>query len=120
MFNYLQLFINKSITFVQKGYDSAFVNEQLEIVKNMERKDLLVTKEKVGSKEGDEFRIVLGYNIQKNKVENIIKKHWNILLRDKVLGGVLPPCPLFVYKKAQSLRNIVAPGVLGPLVRKVF
>lgn len=45
----------------------------------------------MGSKEGDEYRIVLGYNIQKNIVENIIKKYWNILLRDNILGGVLPP-----------------------------
>lgn len=58
-------------------------------------------------------------NIQKNKVENIIRKHWNILLRNNLLGGILPPCPSFVYKKTLNLRHILAPGVLDPPVRGI-
>lgn len=100
--------------FIQKGYDVQLVNKQLEEVKNMERKDWLKTKEKVVRKEGEEYRMVLSYNIQKNRIENTFKKHWNVLLRDKVLGGVLPQCPSFVYKKAPNLRDILAPGVLDP------
>lgn len=82
----------------------------------MDRKDLLVNKDKIRgeAKMADEFRILLGYNIQRRKVENIFQKHWEILLRDRVLGGALPPAPKFVYKKAPNLRNFLAPSVLDP------
>lgn len=100
--------------FIQKGYNAKLVNKQLEEVKNMERKDLLKNKEKVEKKDGEEYRMVLSYNFQKNKIENIIRKHWNVLLRDNVFGGALPRCPSFVYKKAPNLTDILAPGVLDP------
>lgn len=45
---------------LQKGYDGTCINKELEIVKTMERKELLVTKDKAGGtrNEGGEFGIV--------------------------------------------------------------
>lgn len=82
-------------------------------------RDLIKTKEPRDEDQRvkEQFRIILDYNVQSKKVENIIKKYWNILQRDKLLCKVLPPQPRFVYKKAPALRKILAPSVIDPLKR---
>lgn len=60
----------------------------------------------------------MGYNLQSKKMENIFRRYLSIILKDKVLGKVLPPVPKFVYRKNPNLRNKFAPGVLNPLVRE--
>ena len=62
------------------------------------------------------FKMILDYNVQHKKFERIIAKNWSILKQDKVLGPVLPEKPQFIYKKAPSLRDRLAPSVLNPPV----
>lgn len=53
----------------------------------------------------NKFRIVLDYNTIQRDGENY---------QDTILGPVLPSYPWFVYKKASSLCNMLAPGVIDP------
>lgn len=57
---------------------------------------------------------MLDYSIQYKKFERIIAKHWPILKNDQTLGPVLPDRPEFIYRKAPSLRDRLAPGVVDP------
>ena len=82
---------------------------------SLNRADLVQDSNKQVTKEGNfEFKIVLDYNIQYRQFEKIVNKHWEVLKKDKVLGTVLPAHPRFIYRKAPSLRDVVAPGVIDP------
>lgn len=39
-------------------------------------------------------------------------KYWSILKYDRILGPHLPNRPEFIYSKAPSLRDSLAPGVI--------
>lgn len=56
--------------------------------------------------------MILDYNIQHRKFEKIVEKHWPILKHDRILGPLLSDRPQFVYKRAPSLRDKLAPGVI--------
>lgn len=60
-------------------------------------------------------RKILDFNVHK-KFEKIVRRHWPILKQDRVLGPALPEYPEFVYRKAPSLRDKLAPGVINPPV----
>ena len=58
--------------------------------------------------------MLLDFSIQHKKFEKIVAKHWPILKGDVVLGPALPERPQFIYRKAPSLRDRLAPGVTDP------
>lgn len=99
--------------FEQKGYDNG--KERLS-VQALDRGSLIESKTLSVSthKHTDGFGMVFDYNIQCKKIENIIKKHWYILSRNKVLNKILPPIPRFIYRKAPTLRDKLAPGIIDP------
>lgn len=45
-------------------------------------------------------------------------KHWEILMKDRFLGTVLPPRPRFIYKTTPTLRDVLSPSVVDPPVIK--
>lgn len=102
--------------FKEKGYSEALVNAEIAKVLAIDRNT--VVEDKVKSIEDNtnvsSYRIILDYNIQYKKLEHIIAKHWPILKGDRTLGPVLPDHPRFIYRKAPSLRDRVAPGVIDP------
>lgn len=60
----------------------------------------------------------MDYNLQYIKLERIIIKHWGILLKDRTLGPVLAARPQFIYRRAPTLRDVIAPDVVDPLIVK--
>lgn len=64
------------------------------------------------------YKRILEYIVQFRKVENIIKKHWSILWKDKIPGLLLPLYPAFIYRKAPKLKDKLAPGVIDPPKQK--
>lgn len=77
------------------------------------------SKPKPIKNDGSEIRIILNYNIQHKKFEKIIMKHWDILKKDRVLGTVLPSRPRFIYRRAPTLRDVLALSVVDlPVVRE--
>lgn len=81
--------------FREKGYNL----KELECCKNkvsvMDR-DSLLTNAKPRKYKG-ELTFITGFHRQYKEVENIFKKHWPILLKDKDLGPLLPIKPTFIY-----------------------
>lgn len=57
-------------------------------------------------------RFITTFNFQYKKMENILKKHWSILLQDPLLKTSLPLIPRITYRKAPSLKNRIAPSKL--------
>lgn len=49
--------------------------------------------------------IVLNYNVQHRKVEQIIKKYWTKFRVDRDLKQMLPDRPKFMYKKAPLIKE---------------
>lgn len=47
-------------------------------------------------------------------METIIKKHWPILQSDRTLNSILPRKPVFIYKKAPTLRNKLVHNAIDP------
>ena len=102
--------------FVSKGYSRPLIKQEMEKVRLLERSVIVADKPPITDKEPSNFKMVLDYNIQYKKFEKIVAKHWPILKGDVVLGPALPDRPQFIYRKAPSLRDSLAPGVIDPPV----
>lgn len=50
------------------------------------------------------------YTSKAFEIQSIIKKNWNILKHDPVLGKTLPDHPNIVFRKPQDLRSLIAPS----------
>lgn len=104
--------------FQQKDYSKDVIHKEIARVGSLNRSDLI--SDSNNKKEvKHEFKIILDYNIQHKQFEKIVRKHCEVLLRkDEVLRAVLPPRPLFIYKRAPTLWDVIAPGVIDPPVFK--
>lgn len=103
--------------FVDKGYEKSFFQHKIEEIRNIERQKK--NKEKEESKY-TEIPLIFYYNLQFEKLESIVRKHWKILLADRYLNQVLPPFPRFVYRRAPTLHDLLAENGLDPPSKKVF
>lgn len=103
--------------FIEKGYEVGGIEIEKRKVLNMHSECLLLEGKQQGSY-NQECNMILDYNVQFRQVEKIIRKDWNTLKKDKVLGPLLHIKPGFIYKKAQSLKDLIAPGVIDPPKRK--
>lgn len=82
--------------------------EVMELMK-LDRELLIKDKEHTKQKEGNNvFRIILDYNVQYKQMEN---KYWGIILKDNVLGPILPSNLLIIYNKAPNPQNFLAPVI---------
>ena len=104
------------IFFIDKGYNKDFIMEQIQKVYETPRTSL--TQDKIKTKRLEtELPIILNYNTQHKQLEAIIKKHWPILKADRQLQGILPSYPRVVYRRAPTLRDLVAKNIPDPPVR---
>lgn len=62
----------------------------------------------------------MDFNIQHKQIEKICKKYWNIVKADRHLGPILPEKPKFTYRRAPTLRDLIAKNVLDPPAQKKF
>lgn len=85
-------------------------------MKNTDRNTLVSNVPNVNQNSAANMRIILDFNVQHKKFERLVQKHFPILKQDRVLGPVLPEHPQFIYRKAPSLRDKLAPGVIDPPV----
>lgn len=100
--------------FLQKGYHRDVLKNGVVRVHNMDRNLLILGQNRLRK-----INIVMDYNLQYKKLVKIVNKHWVILLKDWVLGPILPECPQFIYCRAPTLRDRIAPGVVdSPIVKE--
>lgn len=58
------------------------------------------------------LRFIIQYHTQHKQMENIVKKHWPLLLQDEHLLPTLPNRPQFAYRKAPNIKSKVATSKL--------
>lgn len=104
-FNEQARFIGKR--FIKRGYDEDFINQKIEEVTRMERTPLFQDRSR-NERITYELPIILDYNVQHKQVEKIFKKHWSILRADTQLCTILPVVPKFTYRRAPTLRDMIA------------
>ena len=103
--------------FTQKGYSEDFIQLKIEEVKNVSRENLISDKKKFAKVE-QEIPIILNFNVQHRQLESVFRKHWPILKADRQLQDVLPVAPKVVYRRAPTLRDLVAKSVPDPPNKK--
>lgn len=57
-------------------------------------------------------RMITTFHTQNKKMENVLKKHWNILSQDPHLKSILPNQPKVTYRRAPNLKSKIAPSRL--------
>ncbi|XP_040285898.1 uncharacterized protein LOC120999093 [Bufo bufo] len=75
--------------FLAKQYPSNLLEDSLERVRKLSRRTLLTVKTAQNKETDSQFRIILPYTIQRKKIEEIVKRHWHLLLQDKTLGMLM-------------------------------
>lgn len=58
------------------------------------------------------IRFITTFHSQHNRMEKILRKHWDILQQDPHLRSILPTHPQVTYRRAPNLKNKIAPSKL--------
>lgn len=106
--------------FIDKGYDNAILDYEIQRAINTERKTLLEIKPKKDPDEKLKWAMLTSFSIQHKQVQNIVKKHWEVLRQDNVLGKLLPGDAKVIFRGAPSLQGRIAPNVINPPSRPSF
>lgn len=99
--------------FTSKGYNKNFIEDKIQEVYDIPREKLIQDKVKE-SKQYQEIPLIMNFNTQHKQIEQIIKRHWSLLLADRQLQSILPEKPRFTYRRAPTLRDLVAKNVPDP------
>lgn len=93
---------------LQKGYDPKDLQPDLQSIAKLDRNDLLVPKRGKINNQKFETTFITTFS---NEYRQIIKfiKHWKVLKSDPVLGPTLTAKPNVIFRKACTLRDMVAP-----------
>ena len=76
------------------------MNDEIDKVENIDRKDLLSKKEK------DRVPCPITYNRKLSMMRKIINKHWNFLQINPGLEEIFQNNPFVAYKKNKNLQEI--------------
>lgn len=58
------------------------------------------------------------YNHNQRHIRSILEKHWHILKSDPYLCDLIPDKPLMIFRRAQTIKNILAPSNIKKSVKK--
>lgn len=99
--------------FEEKGYNKCFIEEKITEVNQTSREALIQDKIKVNDKT-DDIPLIMDFSVQHRRMERIIKRHWSILKTDTTLANILPEKLRLIYRRAPTLRDIIAKNVPNP------
>ena len=105
--------------FIEKGYKPDFIEKKIKDVVTLDRDTLIQDSVRNSSFTG-KIPLIMDYSVQHKQIEAICKKYWHIVKADRHLAQVLPEKTLFTYRRAPTLRDIIAKNVLDPPEKKVF
>lgn len=106
--------------FLDKGYNQADLDTELQRVTNIDRNTLLVTKQKRDPDTTYKWALSTTYSIQHKQIKSIMRKHWGVLRQDNILGKILPEQAKIIFRGAPSLQGQVAPNIINPPARPSF
>ena len=90
--------------FVNRGYQQEWVNEQIKRTENLDRQQLLQTKER---SENNKIPFVVTYNRTLPNIKSILEKHWPTLQIDDNLKEVFNEKPMIAFKRNKNLRDLI-------------
>ncbi|MEE6507412.1 hypothetical protein FKM82_021802 [Ascaphus truei] len=111
--------------FLMRGYDQVHIMESLDVVRSLNRVDLLPRSDKsnpkrgrgnIPSNKGMDKRgpfFITQQCKQADSIRNIIYKHWDTLKLDMDLQNIVNGGPKFVFKKANSLAAFLSPSLFN-------
>lgn len=100
--------------FLEKGYGLDHLDEEINAVLAVERTATLTERPKNTSDSSFKWAFTTTHSIQSKQVKNILKKHWRVLLNDRLLGPVLPERAPVIFRGARSIQGQIAPNVIDP------
>ncbi|XP_075207972.1 uncharacterized protein LOC142312872 [Anomaloglossus baeobatrachus] len=104
--------------FLDKKYPPALIKKAYQVNKDLSQIELTTRSVASGirddPKSGNNFssHFLTTYSRDGDFIKNIIRRHWNVLRNDPYLRGVLPTTPGIIYRRAPTLKNILAPSRL--------
>ena len=93
---------------VKRGYNRKSLESAICEVSAMERKDLLLDKEK--PKKDPQMIFVSEWHPSLSKLPTILKKHYHLLQSDQNLSEVFPEPPSVAFRRPKSIRNHLIRG----------
>ncbi|OCT58440.1 hypothetical protein XELAEV_18002112mg [Xenopus laevis] len=103
--------------FREKGYSEKIVEDVKIKCDQKDRGEMLKNPVKRKHNKNDSIPFITTYNCSRNKFEKILQKHWHILKKDKDLSHHLTEKPKILYKKPQTLKQILVPSCI-PVEKK--
>ncbi|XP_053577395.1 protein Njmu-R1 [Bombina bombina] len=100
--------------FLERGYKEELLDQKIEEIRDIERKELTKYKNKVdriGDNQAINVPLITEYSENSKIIEDIFRRHWNILMDDEILGEKLPRKPKFVYRRTKNLKSKLAPSI---------
>ena len=97
---------------VKRGYNRKSLESAICEVSAMERKDLLLDKEK--PKKDPQTIFVSEWHPSLSKLPTILKKHYHLLQSDRNLSEVFPEPPSVAFRRPKSIRNHLIRGDILP------
>ena len=90
--------------FIERGYEENTLNDEIDKVDNIGRKDMLSKKEKNVK---DRIPCLITYNRKLPIMRKIINKHWNVLQINPGLEEIFQNNPFVAYKRNKNLQEII-------------
>ena len=90
--------------FSETGYPENLVNEQVDKVKNIKRRQLLLTNKKTTQ---NRIPVSITYHKYLPNISKIFTKNWNILQISPTLQKVFDKKPMITYKRNKNLGELI-------------
>ena len=97
---------------VKRGYNQKSLKSAICEVTALERKDLLLDKER--PKKDPQMIFVSEWHPSLSKLPTILKKHYHLLQSDQNLSKVFPDPPSVAFRRPKSIRNHLIRGDILP------
>ncbi|CAH2285173.1 Hypothetical predicted protein, partial [Pelobates cultripes] len=101
--------------FLDKGYEIDTLQNCIEEVKKIDRKDLIRYKKphnRTTDKHTFNMPFICNHSGNNHKINKIVTKYWPILKEDPILSQILPNRPKMVYRGCKNLKQILVKSSL--------
>ena len=88
----------------ERGYPNSELTHTVENIRNVDRKDLLSTKDK--PEKTNKIICTIPYNIRDIPARKIVQKYWHILAESPEVGHIFTSLPTFGYFRPKNFKEI--------------
>lgn len=100
--------------FLEKGYSQDLLDGEINAILSLERSSTLIERPKTTVDSRFKWAFTTTHSLQSKQVKNIFRKHWKVLLNDRLLGPALPEQAAVIFRGARSIQGQIAPNIIDP------